>query len=93
MENDKRKQRATVLPPILGDDGKLLKLKLRDFPATRDGMLLYCDYNIASWQERRRRAETASNPTTRKEAKLEKMRIRLTQLELEIMKEKGDDSV
>jgi len=91
MEN--RKQRATVLPPILGDDGKLLKLKLHDFPATRDGMLLYCDYNIAAWQDRRRRAEKATNPTTRKEAKLEKMKARLTQLELEIMKEKGDDSV
>jgi hypothetical protein len=83
-----KKVEATVLPELRDGEGNLLKLKGSQFPKTKEGKQLFCDYQIARWQDRKVRLEKAMDPAAKKVAKMERLRKQLAILEEEAKKER-----
>jgi hypothetical protein len=75
------------MPEFKDDEGMLKTLKRKDFPDTKDGKVVFCDYQIARWEERKLREQRAADPLTRKRDKLAKMKQKLAELEAELMAE------
>lgn len=72
------------VPGFFDEEGKLRKLKGKDFPATREGRMAYCDYQVERWKLKRVAAEKRGDPLARKKAKVEKYKKLLAELEAEI---------
>jgi len=80
------------IPEWADDDGNIVLTKLRgsDFPSTKAGKLAYCDYQSAKWAAKKARIEAASDPTSKKQAKIASLKKKLALLEAEVAEETGD---
>ena len=78
---------VSAIPEIRDAEGRLLKLKGKDFPKSKEGKLAFCDYQIARWDDKKKDVEAKYDPKKKKLRKLEKLQAQLAKLEAEIASE------
>ena len=77
---------ASVLPKAIKDErGRVItKLRITDFPNTREGRVAWAEFQIAKWTEQRDRYKKFFGDAGKKAARLERLREQLAQLEKEL---------
>lgn len=84
---------VTVIPATRDDAGKLLTLKPKDFPRTREGRQAFFNYRADcfqavadEWRSRATNIDKQDDPIFQKQRKLAKMKEQLAKLEAELSK-------
>lgn len=79
-----KKEAEAQVPEFVDEDGVLKKLKRSDFPSSVEGQQGFCDYQIARWEDKKKRIAERNDPKAKAKRKLEKYKKLIAQLEAEI---------